>query len=61
VFSRRMAGTPKQFLAQFTTAGIDIPALAARLQEEGAKAFVKSWDELIGVIEAKSDALKKAS
>jgi transaldolase len=54
-------GDAEAVLAQFTTAGIDIPALAVRLQEEGAKAFVKSWDELIGVIEAKSDALKKAS
>jgi transaldolase len=48
-------------LAQFTRAGIDIPALAARLQDEGAKAFVKSWDELMAVIETKSDFLKKAS
>ena len=48
-------------LAQFTKTGIDIPALAARLQDEGAKAFVKSWEELMGVIETKSDALKKAS
>jgi transaldolase len=54
-------GDAETVLAQFTTAGIDIPALAARLQDEGAKAFVKSWEELMGVIETKSDALKKAS
>jgi transaldolase len=48
-------------LAQFTRAAIDIPALAAQLQDEGAKAFVKSWEELMGVIKTKSDALKKAS
>jgi transaldolase len=48
-------------LAQFTKAGIDIPALAAQLQDEGAKAFVKSWDDLMAVIETKSDALKKAA
>ncbi len=48
-------------LAQFTKAGIDIPALAARLQDEGAKAFVKSWEELMAVIETKSGALRKAS
>jgi len=41
--------------------GKAIPALAARLQDEGAKAFVKSWDELMAVIETKSEALKKAS
>jgi transaldolase len=35
--------------------------LAAQLQDEGAKSFVKSWDELMSVIVAKSAALKKAS
>jgi transaldolase len=54
-------GDAETVLAQFKKAGIDIPALAAQLQEEGAKAFVKSWEELIAVIEKKSDALKKAS
>ncbi len=54
-------GDAETVLAQFTRAGIDIPALAARLQDEGAKAFVKSWDELMGVIETKSDAFRKAS
>jgi transaldolase len=48
-------------LAQFTSAGIDIAPLAAQLQDEGAKNFVKSWGELMSVIETKSDALKKAS
>jgi len=54
-------GDAETVLAQFTKAGIDVPALAARLQDEGAKAFVKSWGELMAVIETKSDALKKAS
>lgn len=54
-------GDAETVLAQFAKAGVDIPALAAQLQDEGAKAFVKSWEELMGVIEAKSDALKKAS
>jgi transaldolase len=54
-------GDAETVLAQFTKAGIDIPALAAQLQDDGAKAFVKSWQELMGVIETKSDALKKAS
>jgi hypothetical protein len=31
--------------------------LAARLQDEGAKAFVKSWEQLLGVIKSKSAAL----
>jgi transaldolase len=47
-------------LAEFTDAGIDIGALAAQLQDEGAKSFVKSWNELMSVIAAKSAALGKA-
>ncbi len=54
-------GDCEAVLAQFAKAGIDVDALAARLQEEGAKSFVKSWNDLIGVIEAKSAQIKKAS
>jgi len=35
--------------------------LAVRLQDEGAKAFVKSWDDLLAVITSKSALLAKAS
>jgi len=48
-------------LAQFAQAGIKVDALAAQLQVEGAKAFVKSWDELLAVIDSKSKALKRAA
>jgi transaldolase len=48
-------------LAEFAKAGIDSDALAAQLQDEGAKSFVKSWNELLAVIASKSEALKKAS
>jgi transaldolase len=54
-------GDCEKVLAQFAKAGIDVGALAAQLQDEGAKSFVKSWDELMSVIVAKSAALKKAS
>jgi len=54
-------GNCEEVLAQFAKAGIDIDALAAQLQEEGAKSFVKSWNELMAVINSKSAALKKAS
>jgi transaldolase len=40
-------------IAQLEKAGIDIDALSAQLQAEGAKAFVKSWNELMSVIESK--------
>ena len=48
-------------LNQFGAAGIDIDDLAARLQDEGAKSFVNSWNELMGVITSKSATLAKAS
>ena len=50
-------GDCEAVLAEFARAGIDIDALAARLQEEGAKSFVKSWDELLGCIATKSKSL----
>ena len=49
-----------EVLAKFTNAGIDIAALAAQLQDEGAKAFVKSWNELLASIASKGETLKKA-
>jgi transaldolase len=52
-------GDCETVLSQFRQAGIDLEALAAQLQGEGAKAFVKSWEELLAVIASKSDALKK--
>src|SRR6266853_622868 len=48
-------------LAEFAKAGIDVKALAAQLQDEGAKSFVKSWNELMAVITSKSVALKGAA
>jgi len=54
-------GDCEAVLAQYTKAGIDVDALAAQLQDEGAKAFVKSWDDLMEVLEAKSATLAKAS
>lgn len=54
-------GDCEEVLAQFAKAGIDIDALAAQLQNEGAKSFVDSWNELMDVISAKSTALKAAA
>jgi transaldolase len=54
-------GDCEEVLAQFAKAGVDIDALAAKLQDEGAKSFVKSWDELMKVISAKSAVIAKAS
>src|SRR5215469_213878 len=51
-------GNCEEVLAQFAKAGIDIDALGEQLQSEGAAAFVKSWNELLGVIESKSAVRK---
>jgi len=47
-------------LARFAAAGVDVSALALQLQQEGAESFVKSWNELMQVIETKSGALAGA-
>ena len=52
-------GDCEEVLAQYGKAGIDVDALAAQLQEEGAKSFVNSWHELMEVINTKSAALGK--
>jgi transaldolase len=52
-------GDCEAVLAEFGKAGIDVNALAAQLQEEGAKSFVNSWHELMEVIVSKSAALGK--
>ena len=54
-------GDCESVLAQFGKAGINVDALAAQLQDEGAKSFVKSWNELLEVIEQKSAKLKQAA
>src|SRR5262245_3466488 len=54
-------GNSEQDLARFAAAGIDVRALSNRLQDEGAKSFVNSWNDLMGVISSKSAVLKRAS
>ena len=46
--------------AEFDKAGVDINALATKLQDEEAASFVKSWNELMAVIVSKSAALHSA-
>ncbi len=50
-------GDCEELLRQFANAGIDIDALAEQLQDEGAKAFTKSWNDLMAVIAARCTAL----
>ena len=51
-------GNCEAVLAQFAKAGVDVDALAARLQQDGAKSFVDSWNELMSVITSKSAVLQ---
>jgi transaldolase len=50
-------GDAESVLAEFGKAGVDVTALAADLQREGAEAFVKSWKGLLECIGSKSEAL----
>jgi transaldolase len=54
-------GDAEEVLADFAKSGVDIDTLAARLQDEGAASFVKSWNELMGVIASKSADLAKVA
>src|SRR2546425_3077828 len=53
-------GDSEEVLARFAAAGVDVDALAAQLQDEGARSFVSSWRELMDVIASKSAVLDKA-
>jgi transaldolase len=48
-------------LAAFEAAGIDVAALATKLQDDGAASFVASWEELMTGIDAKTEAARKAA
>jgi transaldolase len=54
-------GDSGEILRQFAKAGVDIDALAAQLQSEGAESFVKSWNDLIRVISSKTVLLDKSA
>jgi transaldolase len=54
-------GDCEAVLSQFKQAGINVDSLAAQLQDEGAKSFVKSWTQLLDVISTKSAELRRAS
>jgi transaldolase len=47
-------------LARFTDAGVDLGALAAKLQSDGAKSFVSAWKDLMSRVDSQSAALASA-
>jgi transaldolase len=53
-------GDAEQTLAEFARAGVDVDALALKLQQDGAAAFVKSWNDLLSQLSAKAEALNQA-
>jgi len=53
-------GDAEAVLGRFAANGVDLDALAAKLQNDGAASFVKSWNELMEGLAAKSGTLKAA-
>jgi len=54
-------GNAEEVLANFARAKVDVDALAQQLQDDGAKSFDRSWNDLMGVLGSKSAVLKRAS
>ena len=50
-------GDADAVLEQIKAAGVDIDALASKLQSDGAAAFVKSWNHLLDGLESKTARL----
>jgi transaldolase len=48
------AAAGESVLGEFRSAGVDLEALARRLQDDGAASFVASWNELMQVIDGKT-------
>jgi transaldolase len=58
---RADGGDCEGLLRRFAAAGVDVHALAQRLQTEGAASFVESWKELMAVISSRRAAVKSES
>jgi transaldolase len=54
------SGESERDLNAFMKDGIDVHALAAQLQDEGAATFVQSWKDLMACIETKMAIARKA-
>jgi transaldolase len=54
-------GDSESTLAEFTSAGVDLDALAAQLQSDGANSFDAAWNDLLAHIDKQSAALGAAT
>jgi transaldolase len=54
-------GDCEEILHRFAGANVDVQPLSVRLQDEGAKSFAKSWNDLMVVIRSKYAVLERAS
>ena len=54
-------GYAEQTLDEFRREGVDVEALAAKLQQEGGDSFVKSWSSLVGGLNEKITKLTVTS
>jgi transaldolase len=50
-------GDADEVLARFADAGVDVAALAEKLQRDGAKKFVTAWNDLMTRVSAQSASL----
>ncbi|MGZ5313990.1 MAG: transaldolase family protein, partial [Solirubrobacterales bacterium] len=50
-------GDAEEVLAKFAEAGIDVYALAEKLQKDGAEIFVKSWNDMVDSISQEAEKL----
>jgi transaldolase len=53
-------GDAEALLAEFVRSGVQLGPLAADLQREGARAFAKSWHDLLACLASKSVSLARA-
>src|SRR3569623_259320 len=53
-------GDAEAVFAEFARAGIDVAALATKLQQDGGRSFAKSWRSLLDCIESKGAALAQS-
>jgi transaldolase len=54
-------GNSEEELARFAEQNIVVEALSNQLQDEGAKSFVNSWNDLMDLISSKSAVIEQAS